>query len=56
MLLTEFKLQEKPGCNMTEEGRACPEHGLTECPGYKMIETSVHQNQSDNKNLNSNVS
>lgn len=41
MLLTEFKLQEKPGCNMTEEGRACPEHGLTECPGYKMIETSV---------------
>lgn len=26
---------------MTEEGRACPEHGLTECPGYKMIETSV---------------
>jgi len=42
MLLSEFiNLKEKPGCNMTEEGRACAVHGLTECPGYKMIETSV---------------
>ncbi len=42
MFIREFyNLDEKPGCNMTEEGRSCPEHGLTECPGYKMIETSA---------------
>jgi hypothetical protein len=41
MFLREFlNLDEAPGCNMTESGRACPEHGLNECPGYKMIETS----------------
>jgi len=44
MLLSEFiNLKEKPGCNMTEEGRACAVHGLTECPGYKMIETSAQE-------------
>jgi len=44
MFLREFySLQEKPGCNMTEEGRVCPEHGLMECPGYKMIETSAQE-------------
>ena len=26
---------------MTESGRACAVHGLMECPGYKMIETSA---------------
>ena len=42
MLLSEFiNLKEKPGCNMTEEGRACAVHGINECPGYKMIETSA---------------
>jgi hypothetical protein len=28
------------GCTMTEEGRKCPMHGLQECPGYGMTETS----------------
>jgi hypothetical protein len=44
MLLSEFiNLQEKPGCNMTESGRACAVHGLNECPGYKMIEDSARE-------------
>jgi len=44
MLLSEFlNLQEKPGCNLTQEGRACAMHGLNECPGYKMIETSARE-------------
>ena len=44
MFLREFiNLEERPGCNMTEEGRACAVHGLTECPGYKMIETSAQK-------------
>ena len=29
------------GCNMTYEGRYCSEHGMMECPGYSMTETSV---------------
>ena len=29
------------GCNMTNEGRYCSEHGMMECPGYSMTETSV---------------
>lgn len=29
------------GCNMTESGRACPVHGMNECPGYEMTETSA---------------
>ena len=29
------------GCNMTNEGRYCSEHGMMECPGYGMTETSV---------------
>jgi hypothetical protein len=28
------------GCTMTKEGRECPMHGLQECPGYGMTETS----------------
>ena len=24
-------------CNMTEEGRSCPEHGIMECPGYSRL-------------------
>lgn len=28
-------------CNMTNEGRYCSEHGMMECPGYGMTETSV---------------
>jgi len=32
---------EETGCNMTEEGRACPVHGIQECPGYGMTETSA---------------
>ena len=28
---------------MTESGRACAVHGLTECPGYKMIEGSARE-------------
>jgi hypothetical protein len=24
-------------CNMTEEGRACPEHDILECPGYRRL-------------------
>ena len=24
-------------CNMTEEGRACPEHDILECPGYSRL-------------------
>ena len=28
------------GCTMTEEGRTCPVHGMNECPGYEMTETS----------------
>ena len=28
------------GCTMTEEGRECPVHGMNECPGYEMTETS----------------
>jgi hypothetical protein len=44
MLLSEFiNLKEKPGCNMTESGRACAVHGLNECPGYKMIEDSARE-------------
>lgn len=42
MFINEFNnLKEKVGCNMTEEGRSCPEHGIMECPGYKMIETAA---------------
>lgn len=57
MFLREFiNLEEKPGCNMTESGRACAVHGLMECPGYKMIETSaqekLHQrHQEDRKSV-----
>jgi hypothetical protein len=29
------------GCTMTEAGRACPVHGMNECPGYEMTETST---------------
>jgi hypothetical protein len=29
------------GCNMTESGRACSVHGMNECPGYEMTETSA---------------
>jgi hypothetical protein len=29
------------GCTMTEEGRTCPVHGMNECPGYEMTETSA---------------
>jgi hypothetical protein len=29
------------GCTMTEEGRECPVHGMNECPGYEMTETST---------------
>ncbi len=44
MLLSEFiNLKEKPGCNMTQEGRGCAVHGMNECPGYKMIETSAQE-------------
>jgi hypothetical protein len=24
-------------CNMTEQGRACPDHGIMECPGYSRL-------------------
>jgi hypothetical protein len=24
-------------CNMTEQGRSCPAHGITECPGYSRL-------------------
>jgi hypothetical protein len=45
--LEKIKQQEKAlglgeaGCNMTNEGRYCSEHGMMECPGYSMTETSV---------------
>lgn len=29
------------GCTMTEAGRKCPVHGMNECPGYEMTETSA---------------
>ena len=28
------------GCTMTKAGRECPVHGMNECPGYEMTETS----------------
>ena len=39
MFLKEFfNLEEKSGCNMTEEGRSCPEHGMMECGSGMMYE------------------
>ena len=39
------------GCTMTEEGRECPVHGMNECPGYEMTETSpqdkLHQHHQE---------
>jgi len=32
---------DEAGCTMTKEGRECPMHGLQECPGYGMMETSA---------------
>jgi len=48
--IKKIKQQKKPfglsdlteqGCNMTQEGRTCPVHGIQECPGYGMTETSA---------------
>ena len=35
--LDEQGVAESAKCNMTEEGRACPNHGVMECPGYSRL-------------------